>query len=139
MTNGRGLVEGYLATDELTRIVRDGLAHLPLDGKRVLIVIPDGTRTMPVPLMVETFADVLGSRTAALDYLVALGTHTPMRDAQLGRQVGQTVIDGRFGRSRIFNHRWDEPAALVELGTIPSRDIAQLTAGRFPDPVQDAR
>ncbi|HEX2453722.1 MAG TPA: lactate racemase domain-containing protein [Vicinamibacterales bacterium] len=135
MTNGRGLVEGYLATDELTRIVRDGLAHLPLDGKRVLIVIPDGTRTMPVPLMVETFADVLGSRTAALDYLVALGTHTPMRDAQLGRLVGQTVIDGRFGRSRIFNHRWDEPAALVELGTIPSRDIAELTAGRFTEPV----
>ena len=138
MITGRGLVDGYLTPDEVTRIVREGMTRLPLDGKRVLIVIPDGTRTMPVPLMVDTFSSALGSRTAALDYLVALGTHTPLSDAQLGRLIGRTVADGGFGTSRIFNHRWDDPSALVELGTIPGSDIATLTGGRFTEPVRVA-
>ena len=48
-------------------------------------------------------------RVAALDFLVALGTHTPMSDEQLSRLVGRPVVDGRAGARRIFNHRWDDP------------------------------
>ena len=112
MIAGRGLVEGYLEPEEVRRITREGIARLPLDGKRVLVIIPDGTRTMPVPLMVDVFATALAPRTAALDYLVALGTHPPMSDAQLTRLVGRPVADGRLEGSRIFNHRWDEPSTL---------------------------
>ncbi len=42
---GRGLVEGHLTADDVARIAREGLAPLPLDGRRVLVLIPDGTRT----------------------------------------------------------------------------------------------
>ena len=49
--------------------------HFDLDGKRVLIIIPDGTRSMPMPLMFNLFEELLGRRVKALDYLVALGTH----------------------------------------------------------------
>jgi hypothetical protein len=50
---GRGLGDGFLDPKEMARIVRDGLATLPLDGRRILVLIPDGTRTMPMPFMFE--------------------------------------------------------------------------------------
>jgi len=128
---GRGLAAGFLPAEEVVRLTSEGLATLPVDGKRVLVLIPDGTRTMPTPLMYDTLERELEPRTAALDYLVALGTHAPMSDAQLTRLVGRTVIDGRAGRSRIFNHQWNDPAALVQLGCVPAAEIADLTGGRL--------
>lgn len=123
--------EGYLTPEELTRIARDGLARIPIDGQRVLVLIPDGTRTMPMPFMFETLERELSPRVAALDYLVALGTHAPMSDAQLSALVGRPVADGRSGLRRVFNHRWDDPSTFVELGTIPAREVAELTHGRL--------
>jgi nickel-dependent lactate racemase len=132
---GRGLAEGFLSPDEIAAIAREGLAQLPVDGRRVLVLIPDGTRTMPMPLMFDRLERELGPRVAQLDYLVALGTHAPMSDAQLSRHIGRPVEHGRAGRSRIFNHRWDDPAAFAELGVIPARDIAELSGGRLNEDV----
>ena len=132
---GKGVGEGYLTGEEIAVIARAGLAQLPVDGERLLVLIPDGTRTMPMPLMFETIERELGGRVAALDYLVALGTHTPMTDEQLGRHVGQTVVDGAVGKRRIFNHRWDDPATFVKLGEIPAHEVAELTGGRLKENV----
>jgi lactate racemase len=132
---GRGLVDGYLVPEEVARLVGEGLATLPLDGQRVLVIIPDGTRTMPMPLMFEILERELGPRVSALDYLVALGTHSPMSDEQLSRHVGQPVTNGRVGERRIFNHQWDDPATFAELGTVPAREIADLTGGRLNEDV----
>jgi nickel-dependent lactate racemase len=132
---GRGLVEGYLKSEEVAGLAREGLERLPLDGKRVLVVVPDGTRTMPMPLIFGILEQELGPRVAALDYLVALGTHSPMSDDQLSNHIGRPVVQGRAGDRRIFNHRWDDPATFVELGTIPARDIADLTFGRLSETV----
>jgi len=128
---GRGLQDGYLDSDELTRIAREGLSRLPLDGRRVLVLIPDGTRTMPMPFMFETLERELGPRAAALDYLVALGTHSPMNDTQLGALIGQPVVNGYARQRRIFNHRWDDPATFKTLGTIPAQEVEHLTLGRL--------
>jgi len=132
---GKGVLDGYLATEEVTSIVSDGLAQLPVDGARVLVLIPDGTRTMPMPLMFDTLERHLLPRVVELDYLVALGTHAPMDDQQLGALVGRRVIDGRVGRSRIFNHDWSDPAAFAQLGTIPASEIAEITQGRLSEDV----
>jgi nickel-dependent lactate racemase len=128
---GRGVGEGYLASEDVAAVARAGLAQLPVDGKRLLVLIPDGTRTMPMPLLYQIIENELGPRVAALDYLVALGTHTPMTDEQLGRHIGQTVVDGLAGQRRIFNHRWDDPKTFVKLGEIPAHEIAELTGGRL--------
>lgn len=132
---GQGVTEGYLPKDELARIAREGLARLPVDGRRVLVLIPDGTRTMPMPLLFEMLEQELGARVKALDFLVALGTHSPMDDRQLECLIGRPVSGGRSGDHRIFNHRWDDPATFVNLGTIPASEIAELTGGRLKQDV----
>jgi nickel-dependent lactate racemase len=84
---------------------------------------------MPMPLVFDAIEMTAGSRVAALDYLVALGTHQPMSDAQLSRLVGRPVVGGQIGHRRIFNHRWDRPDTFAELGTIPAAEIRELTGG----------
>jgi nickel-dependent lactate racemase len=134
-TLGKGLVSGFLPAEEVSRIAADGLARLPLDSKRVLVLIPDGTRTMPMPLMFDTLERALGDRVADLDFLVALGTHTPMDDGRLSKLVGREVVDGKTGRSRIINHNWSDQGTFARLGTIPAREIADLTGGRLNEDV----
>jgi nickel-dependent lactate racemase len=128
-TLGQGVATGYLDTAAVSRIIRDGVAGLPVDGRRVLVLVPDGTRTMPMPLAFAALVRELGPHVAALDFLVALGTHTPMTDEQLTRHFGTAVVGGMAGAHRIFNHRWDDPSALAELGVIPAVEIADLTGG----------
>jgi nickel-dependent lactate racemase len=132
---GKGLLNGFLTPDDVEAVVRAGLADVPLDGRRVLALIPDGTRTMPMPLMFDILERELRPRVPALDFLVALGTHPPMDDARLGALLGRPVIDGRAGRSRVFNHDWSDPSKYAQLGTIPARDIEEITGGRLREDV----
>jgi nickel-dependent lactate racemase len=126
---GKGFTDRYLTDDEAREVVREGLGTLSVDGKRVLVIIPDGTRTMPMPLMFTLFDELLAPRVAALDYLVALGTHPPMADAQLRKLVGRTVVDGQAGKCHIYNHAWEDPATFAHVGTIPAAEISQITGG----------
>ncbi len=128
---GRGLEAGFLTPAEVREVARQGLAPLPLDGKRVLVLIPDGTRTMPMPLLFDVLDEALGPRARALDFLVALGTHPPLGDLQLSQLVGRTVTNGRAGERRIVNHRWDDPGSFATLGTIKAREIEELTQRRL--------
>jgi nickel-dependent lactate racemase len=128
---GRGLDTGFLPVEEVRAIAREGLAQMPLGGRRVLVLIPDGTRTMPMSLLFDVLDRAVGERAAALDFLVALGTHAAMSDTQLSRLVGREVVNGRAGARRVFNHRWDDPAAFATLGTIPAAEIEQITGGRL--------
>jgi lactate racemase len=128
---GRGRESGYLTEQEIADVAREGLGKLPVDGRRVLVLVPDGTRTMPMPLLFDTLERELGPRVAALDVLIALGTHPPMSDAQLTRLLGRPVANERAGPRRVFNHRWEDPSTFVTLGTIPARDIEALSGGRL--------
>jgi nickel-dependent lactate racemase len=129
MLIGQGFTDRYLNEAEIRDIVRESLISLYLDGKRVLVIIPDGTRSMPMPLMFSLFHEFLDGRVQALDYLVALGTHQPMTDLQLGKLIGQTVNNGRVGKSRIFNHEWQDSANFSHIGTIPTDEVRQITGG----------
>jgi nickel-dependent lactate racemase len=132
---GSGSPQSRLNATEVQAIVREGLATLALDGRRLLIIIPDGTRTMPVGLMLDAIEGAAEGRVSALDYLVALGTHQPMSDAQLTRLAGRPVSDGRMGARRIFNHRWDDPRTFVTIGSIPAKEMRELSQGRIDQDV----
>jgi nickel-dependent lactate racemase len=132
---GAGYTDRFLTADETRAIVRASLDSLSLAGKRVLFIIPDGTRTMPMPQFFGLFQEMLAGKVAALDFLVALGTHRPMDDDELSLLVGVRVVDGRAGASQIFNHEWSDPATFTTIGEIPAAEIAKLSGGRLEKPV----
>src|SRR3954466_9385093 len=78
-------------------------------NKRVLVIVPDGTRTAPVGLLFKTLFQQIGEATAAFDILVALGTHQPMSDAGICERLEITEAEWRqsFPKVRFFNHAWD--------------------------------
>ena len=126
---GKGSTDAYLDDAAVREIVAEAIEAIPVAGKRVLVLIPDGTRTAPTPHMFRLFQELLQPRVKALDYLVALGTHPPMSDAQLSKLVGAPVVNGKVGETRVFNHEWSDPATFATLGTIPAGDISELTNG----------
>ncbi len=126
---GKGFTDRCLTVNEAHQIMSEALDRLSVDGKRVLILIPDGTRSMPMPFMAGLFEEFLQPRAASVDYLVALGTHQPMSDAQLGRLLGKKVVNGCAGTGRIHNHGWSNPANFAHIGTIPAAEIGELTGG----------
>ena len=129
MVVGKGFADRYLSHEEVSQITKQGLSSLALEGKRVLIIIPDSTRTMPMPMMFDLFEAQLAPRVAALDYIVALGTHPLMSDERLSKLVGRPVRNEQAGKSHVFNHHWEDPANFVTLGTIPASEIGEMTGG----------
>ena len=130
---GKGVTDRYLDNTEIRQIVEH--ACVELKGQRVLVLIPDGTRTMPMPLMFDLLEEFLRPQVRSLDYLVALGTHSPMSDEQLSRLVGRKVANGRTGFATIFNHQWDDPATFTRLGVIPASEVKELTRGKLSQDV----
>jgi nickel-dependent lactate racemase len=133
MVIGKGYTDRFLTDAEIRDVVFGGFARADVAGKRVLVIIPDSTRTAPNGQLFRLFHEALWGKVAALDYLVALGTHMPMSDDALNRLLSITAAERatQFAGVRIFNHAWDDPAALVQLGTIGADEIAQLTGGLF--------
>lgn len=118
-----------LTEPEIRQTLIQGLQGSRFAGRRVLVVIPDSTRTAPIPLMYRLLHEVLGPHVKALDFLVALGTHPAMSDEALGRLVGVEVADGATADSKVFNHRWDLDESFVTVGVIPASEIREASNG----------
>ena len=84
---------------------------MPLAAQRVLVIIPDSTRTMPLPLFFRLLTADLLPRVQALDFLVALGTHPPLSDEALRRLVGITTKEQatRYRAVRLLNDAGTTP------------------------------
>lgn len=118
-----------MSDEGLREVVAAAASSGSFDNMRVLVIIPDGTRTMPMAQMYSALQELLRPRTTVLDYLVALGTHPSMNDTQLSKLMGHTVVDGNIGGSRIFNHHWEDPATFTCFGSISANEIASITNG----------
>jgi nickel-dependent lactate racemase len=130
---GRGHKEGRLADTEVRAFCEEALAGLRLEGKRVLALIPDATRTAPVGLMFRTLADLLADRADGLDFLIALGTHQPMPEAKILAMLDMDADErhGTYGDVGIFNHAWDDADALTTVATLSAEQMDRLTDGRY--------
>ena len=120
-----------LTETEVRHVVEKAVDDCSLAGTRVLVIIPDGTRTAPIPLLFRLLQGALASRAAQLDFLVALGTHAPMDDSALGELIGVPVQNESAGESRIFNHRWDQSETFATLGVISAAEVEELSDGQL--------
>jgi nickel-dependent lactate racemase len=130
---------GDLLTDEqVEEVLREALAAQNLAGQRVLVLIPDGTRTAPIPLMFRLLQRILGGQVAALDFLIALGTHTPMTPSQINHLVGvsQEEWETTYKGTQIFNHLWEEEETFYSCGTISAEEISEISGGMLSRSVE---
>jgi nickel-dependent lactate racemase len=98
-------------------------------GRRVLVLIPDHTRSCPLPQLFRHLVEILRD-VGRLDFMVALGTHPPLAEAQLHQLVGITDQERRssFRHVGLLNHAWDDPTSLAQIGVIP-QDRMKAIAG----------
>lgn len=102
-------------------------------GRRLLLIIPDGTRTAPIDVMFRALHAHLAGATRRFDVMIALGTHPPMSDDAINARVGITAEERRtaYRAVEFINHQWDDPDALRHLGDISAAEIGALTGGLF--------
>jgi nickel-dependent lactate racemase len=129
MVFGQGSAHKPLGEADVRAILEETLAALPVDGKRLLVIIPDATRTAPIALFFREIHALVGRRAARLDWLIALGTHPPMDEAAIDKLVGGDGPGRRASNVAIFNHAWDDPAELATVGVISEAEMAELTGG----------
>ncbi len=128
---GKGLTDGYLTDEEIYNILKEGLEKIDLNGKKVLVLIPDHTRTCPLNILFRYMADIILPRANKLDFLIALGTHQPMSQEHINKLVGVTdkQRNNEYKNIGIYNHDWTNPDIFEILGTISADEIEKITNG----------
>jgi nickel-dependent lactate racemase len=112
--------------DDVRQTLTAGLARR-FTGKRLLVLIPDHTRSAPLTQLFRDLVEILHD-TRRLDFMVALGTHPPLSEAQLCRLVGITRQERQstYRHVGLLNHAWDNPEALTRLGLIPQTQMKSI-------------
>jgi len=125
---GQGQAGEVLADEDVRRIVARAAEDLAPDGRRVLVIVPDHTRTCPLPQVARRLHEAVAPRAAKLDFLIALGTHPPLGEEAIDRLFG--CEPGRRGEvfpgSDVVNHDWRDAGALATIGRLDRDAIAQL-------------
>jgi len=101
--------------------------------KRILCIVPDGTRTAPIGLVFKALYAAVGTVTKSFDVLIALGTHQPMSEMAICQRLDITEGERSetYSRVNFFNHAWANPAALKRIGTLTAEEVSTLSNGLF--------
>ncbi|MDQ2943445.1 MAG: lactate racemase domain-containing protein [Candidatus Dormibacteraeota bacterium] len=126
-----------LTEQDVADVLRQVFNDLPVNGKRLLVLIPDGTRHAPIPILFRKLHELIGKQATRLDYLIALGTHPAMTPDAVDRLVGMSAPERaqRYPHTAIFNHTWDRTDSLVHIGTIAGAEIDELSGGLMQKPI----
>ncbi len=129
---------GYkLSDEEIEDIIDRGTPEEIYRDKKVLVLTPDSTRTAPLPTMIRKIKKIIGEKAKKLDFMIALGTHQPMKEEAIMKLFGLTPKDMEttFKDNRFFNHRWDLPDTLTSIGKLKESEIEEVTNGLFKEEV----
>ena len=120
-----------LAEQRIRAFVHEQLDRVDADGRSVCVLVPDGTRTCPLPLLASAIHAALHGRVTRLTVLVALGTHAPMSPPALAAHLGHEgrELAERLPGMTVRNHEWWKPDAFATLGRIGADRIAELSGG----------
>lgn len=129
MTAVLGGPRDVLGAADVRSFVRAQVAALDLAGRSLCLVIPDATRSCPLPLLLRAIGEGVGDRTSACTAVIALGTHTPMTAQAIRSLVGSVALD-------VVNHAWWDDATFVSVGTLSAETVTQLSGGRLDEAIE---
>ncbi len=126
-----------LTTAEVSEWICNHVPQADFQNKRVLLVVPDATRTAPLPLLFKTVHSHLAGVAKHIDVIIALGTHPPMTDQQKLDLLGirQEEKQSQYPNLQILNHHWQDPDHLTQLGTLTPEETASISAGLLSEEV----
>ena len=135
-TVGNGGPDLDLSPAELRANVEQALLTVG-PGARVLAIIPDKTRDDNTDLLFPFAAEILAANGAEqFDALVAQGTHMPMTEEEKRTKVGLSEGASLPLLGRIFDHQWNRPEELVDLGELSAERVSELTGGLINESVK---
>jgi nickel-dependent lactate racemase len=135
-TVGEGAPDLDLSPAELRAIVEQALLTIG-PGARVLAIVPDKTRDDNTDLLFPFAAEILAERGAEqFDALVAQGTHMPMTEEEKRTKIGLKDGSSLPLLGQIFDHQWNRPEELVDLGELSAERVSELTGGLINESVK---
>ena len=128
---------GILSENDVRDICKNAFERAALDGKKVLFIIPDSTRSGPIDMMFRVIYEQMIDRVNRMDFLIALGTHPAMSEMAINKRIGVSAYDRstRYARTRIYNHAWNDPDQLITVGTLSAGEVKEISGGLMNEPV----
>ena len=114
---------------EVRAFIRAQLDALDLNGRSLCLVIPDATRSCPLPLLLSAIQEAVNARVSSCTVVIALGTHAPMSDEHIRALVGTDSLT-------VVNHAWWENQTFAGVGTLSSGTVGELSGGRLDEAVE---
>lgn len=118
-----------IAEPELREVLLEFWHQADICHGKLLVIVPDDTRTLPMPLIFRTLVEGLLPRVKELAVLVALGTHPPMKEESLLRRFGPAFPHPKIS---LYQHSWRDSQTLVQIGTIAKERMAEISRGLLP-------
>jgi len=122
-----------LNPQEVADIIAKGCPAADYRGKRVILIVPDSTRSCPLGMVFKAVYQHLAPSAAIIDVMIALGTHGPMSEEAICERLEISLEERktRYAKVKLLNHEWDNPAALQQVGSLKAEEISELSGGLF--------
>jgi len=131
LTQEKAIEDATLSHEAIQKALFAGLAE-NFSNQKILILIPDHTRTLPLPYLFRALVEMLHD-ARQLDFMVALGTHPALSEESLLKLVGLSAVERntKYARIGLLNHAWNDPAALQTIGTITRDEVKQIAGANW--------
>lgn len=128
MSDTIGGPDALLDEDGVRQFVAVQLDRLHLDGRSLCLVVPDATRSCPLPLLLDSIVSATAGRVSSCSAVVALGTHAPMAGGAIRSMVGDVGLD-------VVNHAWWLDSTFGDVGRLSAQTVAVLSDDLLHEPV----
>lgn len=128
-----GSHDGFLADDAIKMQLESIIKSIEIKDKRVVLIVPDSTRSCPLPKLLPILHSKLNGVATETNVLIALGTHAAMNEEEINNFFAGygNNVKTEYPGFNFINHEWWKPETFSNLGTIPSTRIRELSYGRI--------
>ncbi|NOZ60893.1 MAG: DUF2088 domain-containing protein [Calditrichaeota bacterium] len=138
MQLGKGKKEAPLEKTEIVEIFSSAASSGDFEGKKILVIVPDTTRSAPMNELFPIFFDSVNRLVRKIDVMIALGTHPEMPEDQILRHLGIPEADRstNYADVRFFNHQWKNKDDLASIGAISEDEMEEISRGLLREKVE---
>lgn len=128
-----GNAERFLTESEISNQIEAIIAASNVENKNILLIVPDSTRSCPLPTLLPIIHKHLSASAKSTKVLIALGTHAAMKEEEINNffaGTGQTVRN-KYPAFEFINHEWWKEETFTNLGIIPANKVSAISYKRI--------